>query len=152
MEQEKCSRREFFLKTATFAAGTTVAAPLLAKKFQAMAGSAKPMASIMVEISKPEYSALSKIGGAVKLPNPLDEKRPIIVVRTTDTTVAAYSSKCPHKGCEVDLPAENLIICPCHKATFDLAGKVIKGPTKNNLSVFDAVLENSIITIKKKST
>jgi len=41
---------------------------------------------------------------------------------------------CTHQGCIVE-EKEGKYICPCHKAEFDLEGRVIKGPAKKNLEV-----------------
>lgn len=40
--------------------------------------------------------------------------------------VDAYSSICPHLGCDVQLKAEETqFICPCHSAVFDSSGAVV---------------------------
>lgn len=54
---------------------------------------------------------------------------------------AAFSSVCPHAGCEVEL-ADKAYVCPCHQAKFDVTGAATAGPAPRgldslNLSVVD---------------
>ena len=149
MDQNKLSRREFIRNVGTTALAAAIVSPVIG--FQANASSGKPplpMTPIMLDITKPDNDSLTKVGGAKKIPNPHDKHKPIIVRRTSETTVAAFSSKCTHFGCEVGLPENNVVLCPCHGSKFDAAGKVTHGPAKKDLKTFSAVLEGSIITIK----
>lgn len=44
--------------------------------------------------------------------------------------------KCPHRGCLVDYNKEkNEFICPCHGSTFNIEGKLLKGPATKDLSI-----------------
>jgi len=70
-----------------------------------------------------------------------------MILRTSETGVTALSSKCTHLGCEVPLPENGLIECPCHHANFDMTGKVTRGPAKLPLHSYSAVLNGSILTI-----
>jgi Rieske Fe-S protein len=149
MDQNKLSRRDFIKNVGAGAMAAAIASPLVGFDVSASSGKAPlPIAPIMLDITKPENAALAKAGGALKIPNPQNKKRPIIVSRTSETEVAAFSSKCTHFGCEVGLPENNVSACPCHGSKFDATGKVIHGPAKKNLMAFSAVLEGSIITIK----
>jgi len=45
--------------------------------------------------------------------------------RTADKVVAALNVVCPHAGCFVNVaPDKSAFLCPCHKSTFALDGKV----------------------------
>lgn len=147
MKKQPLSRREF---CSDLAKGTIAAA--LVSPILGITVSAKwqPMNTIMLDLSKPEYEKLKETNGAIKIPNPHDKKRPIIVIRVSETEVAAMSSKCTHFGCEVGLPIDNKITCPCHKASFDIYGKVTKGPAKKALLQFDAAIDGATIVIKDK--
>jgi Rieske Fe-S protein len=148
MDQNKLSRREFIKNVGSTALAVAIVSPALGLNAHASSGKPPlPMAPIMLDIAKPDYAALANAGGALKIPNPHNKHRPIIVTRTSETTVAAFSSKCTHFGCEVGLPEDNVITCPCHKSKFDNTGKVTHGPAKKNLVAFSAVLEGSIVTI-----
>ena len=38
--------------------------------------------------------------------------------------VVAFTARCPHAGCPIDLSADGkAFVCPCHKSSFTLAGK-----------------------------
>jgi Rieske Fe-S protein len=64
------------------------------------------------------------------------EHDPCILIRPSEQTLVAYSQKCTHLSCAV-LPRvdENVMWCPCHEGTFDLAsGRPIAGPPRRPLS------------------
>jgi len=149
MDTHPVDRREFISKVgkATIAAG--LMAPIVGSATTVM-GKSEPTAvePVILDITKPEYAVLGQIVGALKIPNPRDKKKPIIVSRMSETTVAAFSSKCTHWGCEVSLPVANTIKCPCHGSIFDMGGKVTHGPAKKNLYAFPATLSESKITIQ----
>lgn len=144
------SRREFIAQVGKSATALALAAPVLGSGVMAMSKSVPvPMEPITLDVAKDEYKALAKTDGALKIPNPRDAKKPIIVVRTSETTVAAFSSKCTHWGCELPLPVNGIITCPCHGAMYNTNGKVTHGPAKKDLQPFSATLEGSIVTIKE---
>jgi Rieske Fe-S protein len=151
MSTSSQSRREFIKNVGSAALAATLGSPLLG--FEASAASGKPpgpMVPIILDLTKPDYAPLKKSGGAVKIPNPFDKKNPIIVSRISDILVTAFSSKCPHKGCQVELPKDNVIKCPCHFATFDATGKVMQGPADKDLFAFSANLDGLIISVKDR--
>jgi cytochrome b6-f complex iron-sulfur subunit len=76
--------------------------------------------------------------------------RPLIVVRTGDTTFAALSAVCTHAGCTVRYAVSaHDIACPCHGSTFALDGKVTRGPAVLPLAQFMATFDatTQILTI-----
>lgn len=71
------------------------------------------------------------VGGAVTARTPSGE--PIIVSRPTDTTAAAFSAKCTHKGCLVN-PDGKRLRCPPHDGWFNATlGTAEDGPPKKSL-------------------
>ncbi len=64
---------------------------------------------------------------------PIDVIGRVWLIRRTDAdvdpqsaTVEAFSSICPHLGCDVQLKSEEMqFICPCHAAAFDGSGAPI---------------------------
>jgi cytochrome b6-f complex iron-sulfur subunit len=103
---------------------------------------------ITLDLTATKNTPLGSIGGAVKIPDPNDSSRPIIVSRISSGDVAAFSSRCTHKGCEVPVPSDNRIVCPCHGATFNGSGGLISGPAKSGLIRYPATLEGTIVTIE----
>lgn len=54
-----------------------------------------------------------------------------------DDTTWAVSRKCTHLGCKVNFHEQgNYLECPCHQSRFSAAGKVVKGPAKDSLTVY----------------
>lgn len=148
MEINNYTRRNFISKVALGALAVGVISPLISTELVAMSKSVLiPMHPIALDLTLPEYQVLTKVGGALKIPNPKDPKNAIIVNRISETTVAAFSSKCTHFGCEVSLPEKNIIKCPCHRSVFDGSGKVITGPTRKDLEPFFVIFEGTTLTI-----
>lgn len=150
MGDKNYSRREFIAEAGKTAVAAAIVAPITGFGVSNANKTPPTIGVITLDLAQPEYRPLKAAGGAVKIPNPLDKKKPIIVARLSDAAVAAYSSRCPHWGCEVTLPVKNIITCPCHKSTFDLAGQVTHGPAKRDLPQFAASLAGAIVTITDK--
>ncbi|MDN5749068.1 MAG: Rieske (2Fe-2S) protein, partial [Pseudonocardia sp.] len=56
------------------------------------------------------------------------------VTQATEGSFAAFSSVCPHQGCNVGSVEGAEIVCPCHGSRFDLAGNVLNGPAESGLT------------------
>jgi cytochrome b6-f complex iron-sulfur subunit len=143
MKTLNMNRREFLAKSAAATMGASLAAGFLA------GCASKPTAprTVTLDISQTANAALANVNGGVKIA--VDgESHPVIVTRTSNTDVAAFSSKCTHMGCDVGLPdASGVISCPCHGSTFSIDGHVSGGPAQSNLTAFAATLSGTIITI-----
>jgi cytochrome b6-f complex iron-sulfur subunit len=148
MKSRAISRREFCADIGKGAIAVALAVPLSGIETEAKSA---PMTPITLDLTIPEYAVLANVGVAVKISNPHDKKKPIIVSRLSETEVAAFSSKCTHFGCEVSLPINGVITCPCHKAQFDASGKVLHGPAKKDLKAFDVALNGTTVVIKDKT-
>jgi len=69
------------------------------------------------------------------------------IIKTKDG-YKAFSRSCTHLGCELKFDAlKGLFACPCHKSEFDLDGKVLKGPAKENLYVANIKINNNEMEI-----
>jgi Rieske Fe-S protein len=69
------------------------------------------------------------IGGGVIL-----SKQPIVLTRSADGAVHAFSAICTHQGCTVDRVSGGTISCPCHGSTFNAdTGAVTGGPAPKPL-------------------
>ena len=57
----------------------------------------------------------------------------------------AFSSRCPHLGCQVHWEGDNQrFVCPCHGGIFDAAGQPVEGPVvraKQSLKQCSIVVE-----------
>jgi cytochrome b6-f complex iron-sulfur subunit len=101
--------------------------------------------AVKLSLQDKMYEQLKTVGTSMKI-EVKGKSKPIIVTRKDENTVLAVSSKCTHMGCEV-APKDGKFICPCHGATFEIDGTVVKGPAKKNLEVFKAEVDNETISI-----
>lgn len=65
--------------------------------------------------------------GTVRTLHDLEGKA--ILVRRTEAGLRAFSSVCPHLGCQVHWQQEEgRFLCPCHRGLFDEEGVAFAGP------------------------
>lgn len=58
----------------------------------------------------------------------------VVVTRSADGTVQAFSAICTHQGCTVGAVTDGAIICPCHGSHFNAdTGAVLAGPATRPL-------------------
>jgi cytochrome b6-f complex iron-sulfur subunit len=60
---------------------------------------------------------------------------PVFVRRVAGAPPVALSTRCMHRGCEVE-PSTDRLVCPCHGSEYDLNGAVLQGPTQLPLERF----------------
>ncbi len=59
------------------------------------------------------------------------------VTEAADGSYLALSSRCTHKGCEVDWQKSDAqFVCPCHRGRFDAQGNNVGGPPPRPLPAF----------------
>jgi Rieske Fe-S protein len=143
------SRRKFLAASSKGVAATLLMFPAAAALSGAVANGAAPPPGkkIVVDLEAPENGNLKRIGGAVKVFNPADPHRPLLVTRISTDEYDAFSSRCTHLGCEVELPNTGVIHCKCHGSQFDPHGKVTKGPAKKDLPKFTTSLRGTRLEI-----
>jgi len=71
---------------------------------------------------------------------------PIYLYRDDTGAVSAVSTRCMHRGCQVE-PAGGHLVCPCHGSEYDNRGGVLKGPTRHPLVRFQATVEGGEVVI-----
>ncbi len=55
-----------------------------------------------------------------------------------DDAVTVLSPICPHLGCPINWSAEQgEFVCPCHKGTFDAAGRLVSGPPPRGMDALE---------------
>jgi len=73
-------------------------------------------------------------------------KKAIILVRTEQEQVKAFSAVCTHLGCVVEFkPEEKIFKCNCHGSQFDMTGKNISGPAPSPLKPLRVDLKDNNI-------
>jgi cytochrome b6-f complex iron-sulfur subunit len=72
---------------------------------------------------------------------------PIFVRRVAGADPVALSTRCMHRGCEVE-PSTDRLVCPCHGSEYDLDGRVLQGPTTLPLVRYPAREQGDAIVIE----
>jgi cytochrome b6-f complex iron-sulfur subunit len=126
------NRREF-LQSAGLTAGTIALLPVsraMAKK-------------LAIPLNKADK--LKTVDGSAVL---MVKDNLILFVRDSVTSIKALSPVCTHQKCTVAYnPNQKRIECACHGSSFDLNGKVLKGPATTPLRTYAAVLDGDRIVV-----
>ncbi len=143
------TRRQFLISIGKAGAAVSIAPSIVGScsKLNTEGTGGPTEITITLDLTSVENNLLNNVGGAIKTADPNDSTRPIIVTRISQDEVAAFSSRCTHKGCEVPLPAGNSIVCPCHQATFDGSGNLLSGPATTGLKKYEVTFDGAIVTI-----
>lgn len=72
---------------------------------------------------------------------------PLYVYRASDGSYSAVSTRCMHRGCQVE-PGGDHLICPCHGSEYSNSGEVLKGPTQRPLQRFPVTVEDDHVVIE----
>lgn len=77
-------------------------------------------------------------------------KKAIILVRTEQEQVKAFSAVCTHLGCIVEFqPEKKIFKCNCHGSEFDMTGKNVAGPAPSPLKPFRVDLKDNNIFLSQ---
>ena len=129
---------------------TRAAAAIAAVALAACAGagtdaSTGPGSVSSTTINVANYPALANVGGVVTTSV---SGVPLAVVRTGDTSFAAFSRICPHQGGTIQVTSSGFQ-CPVHGATFNRSGQWIGGQRTTNMrqypTTYDAATETLTI-------
>lgn len=71
---------------------------------------------------------------------------PLYLYRDDAGAFTAVSTRCMHRGCQVE-PAGGHLVCPCHGSEYDNGGGVLKGPTRHPLVRFQATVDGDDVVI-----
>ena len=80
----------------------------------------------------------------------LNEDLEVIVVRNPETErIVALNSVCPHAGCNVKWEDDDKNLkCPCHDSEFAIDGKLLEGPAREGLAVYEVKEQGESILVK----
>jgi Rieske Fe-S protein len=98
------------------------------------------------EVGKPALATFtrSKVNGWEKSVNSYGA----FVLRKSESEVVVLSNVCTHLSCRVNWESDKQqYVCPCHDAHFNIDGKVVAGPPPRPLDVYQAKVENGILSI-----
>ncbi|HDQ44357.1 MAG TPA: Rieske (2Fe-2S) protein [bacterium] len=116
------------------------------EKKQPVTGPQENGNTVDLDLNDSAHAALRNVGGAMKI-NLAGVSNPVLVIRRAQDQVGALSVICTHAGCEIGLPQNHEIACPCHDSRFGLDGSVIRGPATQPLPAYPAVIRDQIISI-----
>ncbi len=133
------SRREF-LKTVAVSGGVAVGGALLA----GCGSSSNPLS---LDLTKPENQALATVGGSLVLDATSLDGQGILLYRSGDASILAFSRKCTHLGCTIGGFENGVSLCPCHGSQYDTGGNVVRGPSQTPLRKYTATISGSTVTI-----
>jgi Rieske Fe-S protein len=89
--------------------------------------------------------SLGKVGGSAKVKLAGKE---VLLIRTAASEVRGLCPKCTHQSCDVRYnPKTSKLDCTCHGSSFDLNGKVLKGPAAKDLKTYATSLKDGRIII-----
>ena len=78
--------------------------------------------------------------------------KPVILVKTANNELRAFSATCTHLDCTVQYKKEmGLIWCACHNGKYDLNGRNVSGPPPRPLDEYRVTVQGGEIMISKKS-
>jgi Rieske Fe-S protein len=103
-------------------------------------------AQMCLDLTQSANAPLQTVGGALQISSPSGDV--VILVRTSQSEVAALSAVCTHAGCLVSFDTQaNDLACPCHGSRFGLDGSVVQGPASAPLRRYSATLAGNQVTI-----
>ena len=72
----------------------------------------------------------------------------ILLHRTNETTVVAFSAICTHRGCTIDGVSPARFDCQCHGSSFDSnTGSVLNGPALRALAPLTVEIHDGVVDI-----
>jgi Rieske Fe-S protein len=78
--------------------------------------------------------------------------KPVVLVRTANDELRAFSATCTHLDCTVQFKKElGLIWCACHNGKYDLNGRNVSGPPPRPLEEYRVITQGDEILVSKKS-
>lgn len=74
--------------------------------------------------------------------------REVLLIRLTETEIAALDPACRHKKCGVKFESGwDAIKCKCHGSRYDFRGKVLNGPATKDLIRFPAEISGGALKV-----
>lgn len=72
---------------------------------------------------------------------------PIYLHRAADGRFTAVSTRCMHRGCQVE-PRGGRLVCPCHGSEYSYAGAILQGPTELPLVAYPVTTDAEHVFIE----
>jgi cytochrome b6-f complex iron-sulfur subunit len=112
-------------------AASSAAGPSSAASSTSAASSSSAAGTSSAVSTAAVLAPLSSVAVGAAISTKGSDGKDIIISRTGDSTVVAFSAICPHQGCTV----ASSFVCPCHGSTFDAkTGAHLSGPAPTGLA------------------
>jgi nitrite reductase/ring-hydroxylating ferredoxin subunit len=140
----KCTRREWLGKLLTVSSACALFSPEVSS---AEGQITRFDQTLRLRVS--DIPALGDVGGSVRATYN-NWATPLMINRGEADTFYVVDPTCTHAGCEVDLydHGQQMIICPCHWSTFDIAGRVTGAPAFFDLPAYACHYDAGVLTIE----
>ena len=104
-----------------------------------------------IDISQAPHQNLESIGGTSVLGSNSIDSLGLLLIRSSDDNIKAFSRRCTHSSYSVDaFNSQGLAICSSgHGGSFNTSGSVAAGPPSARLTSYSTSLNESILTISK---
>ncbi|HYE57887.1 MAG TPA: Rieske (2Fe-2S) protein [Rhodothermales bacterium] len=109
----------------------------------AMSGIAVTGNTITLDLGMTDTSSLTTSGGFLFI----EDANTVVV--NANGTIRAFTSVCPHAGCDVDRREGDQLVCPCHGSRFGTDGSLQRGPARSGLREYPVTHVERIVTIQK---
>lgn len=106
---------------------------------------AGPLASGRVVVPRAEFDLLAAERGAIRVES-ASLPEPVVLFADPAGGFRAIGTTCTHQQCAVR-PGGGFLRCACHGSTFDLDGKVVRGPAAQPLARYDVIADGDTIRI-----
>ena len=78
--------------------------------------------------------------------------KPVILMRSADGELRAYSATCTHLDCTVQYRKDlGLIWCACHNGKYDANGRNVSGPPPRPLDEYRVIVQGDEVIISKNA-
>lgn len=131
-------RRDFVTRAAAALAAVALAACGMGSE-----GGTSPSSVSTTTLALSSYPTLATVGGVATMSI---DGVPLAIVRTGDTSFAAFSRICPHRGGTIQTTSSGFQ-SPVHGATFDRSGQWIGGQRTSNMRQYPAAYDAAAGTL-----
>ena len=141
---EADSSARVFSRRATLITGAVASGALLASCAEGDSNVTAPEGTVEVGSA----SAVG-VGKAARLTH---GSTTVIVSQPSSGEYKAFSTVCPHQGCQVQVQDSNRIVCPCHGSEYAVAdGSVVHGPAEEALTSYPVQVKGGKIFVTHTS-
>ena len=100
-----------------------------------------------IDLSSTDYQSLQTVGNSIATPSNTADPSGLILYRSSDTTVRAFSRYCTHAGGSVGSFVNGTARCSSHGAQFDTSGNVVGGPARSALKEYLTSLDGTLLKV-----